>query len=540
MNTSLILLAHGDALVTLNLSPGSTLAGAGVRLVQTVIENGPYLLCGVVLAGLLRGVVGAEAIQRRLGRHSRAGLIRASAFGFLLPLGALGALPVARRLHAMKVPHGTVLAFLLAAAVVDPLSIVLGMSLMSVQTMAACVAALLAWSIVAGHLVNRLEPGTRVPGEEDIERLPDTATARLGRVVSDIAAELSGPSLHDLALAATGAGLLGAFLPPGWLEMAASPSRPSAGLITAAIGTLACVTPLGAMRQAGVLVRDGGTNQVAFLLLAFGAGFNLAVLAWLQRGLKLKPGTLAAVMAVGLGIHGLAGWGLDRTKNALPRGASFHTHAFDELGRANFGDPGLFQAASTAWAIGAKNGETYLPALAPLGLLAVAGLIARQPRVRRGLIRWSEAWETPPRSNSGTRVWERSLSPRLTAALGLTAAIPGVVALVLAFYPAPAVLFEEMVPVHTEVQYTVRHGDARESLVWLERWEALIQKLGPSLILRRGVLTVTARARKDDLLDAIAALRGFLEEGRIEEARTLLDHVGKAQQACRQTFDQGI
>ncbi|WP_193378490.1 hypothetical protein, partial [Singulisphaera acidiphila] len=352
---------------------------------------------------------------------------------------------------------------------------------------------------------------------------------------------LSGPSLRDLALAATGAGLLGAFLPPGWLEMAASPSRPSAGLITAAVGTLACETPLGAMRQAGVLVRDGGTNQVAFLLIAFGAGFNLAVLTWLQCGLKLKPGAVAAVMVVGLGIYGLAGWGLDRTKTALPRGASFHTHAFDELGRANFGDPGLFQAASTAWAIGAKNGEAYLPALAPLGLLAAAGLIARQPRVRLRLARWSEeAREAPPRPHSETRVWERSLSPRLTAALGLIAAIPGVVALVLAFYPAPAVLFDEMVPVHTEVQYTVRHGDARESLVWLERWEALVQKLGPSLILRRGVLTVAARTRKDDLLDAIAALRGFLEEGRIEEARTLLDHVGKAQQACRQAFDQDI
>jgi hypothetical protein len=151
------------------------------------------------------------------------------------------------------------------------------------------------------------------------------------------------------------------------------------------------------------------------------------------------------------------------------------------------------------------------------------------------LIRWYETRDAH-RPVSGTRVWERALPPRLAATLGLVAAIPAVVALVFTYYPDPAVVFDEMVLVHTEVQYAVRLGQPEEALVWIERRDDLVGKLGPTMILRHGSLDGAARVKLDELREAIAALRGFLEEGRVEEARTLLGHVRDAQQERRQAF----
>ncbi|SIO59983.1 hypothetical protein SAMN05444166_6225 [Singulisphaera sp. GP187] len=532
----LLLWAHGDSTVVLDLNPVRTIAGAAVRFIQAVLNGAPYLLSGVVLAGLLRGIVGAEVIRHRFGSRSLGSVVCASIFGFLLPLGALGSLPVARRLLAMGIPRGTTLAFLISASVLDPLSLVLGLSLMSPRPMAACVVAVFAWSLLAGLLINRLT-SNRSPVEtiSDFEGLPGTPFARLARVVSSMATDCSGSSLRDLALAAAGAGLLGAFLRSGWLQQAASPPRPAGNLVTAAMGALASETPLGAMRQAGILVRDGYTHQTAFMLLASGAGFNLAILNWLHRGLRLKPWSMAAVIGIGILLPCLIGWGFDRPVREPAGQTMFHTHAFDEVERPNFGGLELSLAVPMAWGIATQGQAFTLPALLLLTLLSTAGLIARRPRIRSVLMQWNACLELP-RHASGTRAWDRSLSPRLTTALGLVAAIPALIALVLTYYPAPPVLLDEMVLVHTEVQYAVRLGKADEALVWIDRWNDLIQKLGPSLRLRQGSIGGPVQVKLDELREAVAALRGFLDEGRLEEARTLLGHLDRAQKECRQAF----
>lgn len=248
MNEFFLLLAHGDSSAAFDPDPVRAGAGAAARFLQAAIGAAPYLLGGVVLAGLLRGMAGGEAIRRALGPPSPGGILRAAAAGFVLPLGALGALPVARGLLAMGVARGMVLAFFLAAAVVDPFSIVFGLSLMGVGPLAACVAAALAWSILGGLLIHRVAGGDPPPGEPAAETVPATAAGRLFLAVSTMADDLAGPSFRDALLAASGAAVLGAVLPPGWLQEAASPPRMAGWLVAAAAGAVACETPLEAMR----------------------------------------------------------------------------------------------------------------------------------------------------------------------------------------------------------------------------------------------------------------------------------------------------
>lgn len=536
MTEFLVVWAHGAPASPLDLTPWPTVAGAVVRFVQAGLDNAPYLLCGVVVSSLLRGVVGAEVIRRRLGAPSLTGVLTASISGLLLPLGALGALPVARQLRTMGVPRGTALAFLLSGAVVDPLSLILGLSLMGTGPVVGCVVACLAWSLACGLLVNRLAPGVPQPNQASVAPPPITALGRLSRVVSTMMTEFSGPSLRDLMIAAAGAAILGAWLPSGWLQEKASPDHMTGSFSAAVILSIAGETSLDAMRMTGVILRDGTCHRIAFPLFALSSGLNLAVLVWLARGMKRRPHLMAGVLMIGLMSCSLLGWGFDRQRQVPPIHPPFHTHAFDEIGRPNFSSQGVIPIATEVGSILAKSAGSHPPALLPMILFVVVGVITRQPRVRTSLSRWVERWETP-RSQTQTRAWERPLSSRWTATLGLVATTPVAIALLFTYYPAPEILFDEMVPVYTEVQYELRHGNTAEALAWVERWEDLIRKLGPARILRHGSLGPEPSEKLDVLFDHLSALRKFLEEGRLEEAQTLVGPTGEAQRDCRDAFD---
>jgi uncharacterized protein len=535
MTGPLLLWAHGDPSSALDLSPAATVAGAALRFVQAVFEGAPYLLCGVLVSGLLRGIVGEEAVRRWFGSGRPAAVARASIVGLALPLGALGALPVARRLMAMGVPRGTAIAFLLAGAVLDPMTIILGLSMMGTGVVAVSVLTLLAWSFAAGLVLSRWMASGHGREGHLPETSPGRAKARLLRVAASLTEELSGPALREMLLVAAGAGLLGAALSPGWLQVATAPPRPAGSLAAAAVGAVAGLTPTDGVRQAGVMLRDGYTHQVSLTLLAFGSGLNLAVLAWIARTAGVR--SLACLAIVGLVFWSLAGWGLDRPRHGVAASSTFHTHAFDDLGRpAIAARIGWSQFENAARAAATRAGASRLYAVALIAALATLGLVARRPRPRAALRRWESALESPPHA-APTRAWERPLSPRWAAALCLAATLPALAGLAFTYYPAPGVLFDEMAVARTEVHDAVRRGDAPEALTWIDRWEGLARKLGPGVILRRGWLGDAAGGSLDELLHRIETLRGFLEEGRIEEARTILGHVGEAQRSCRQAFE---
>ncbi len=99
-----------------------------LRIALSMVAAAPFLVAGVVVAGLFRGIVGAERTRRILGVGHWSGPLRAWGLGLLLPLCSLGALPVARELRRAGVPSGTVISFVLVAPVLNPVSIVYGLS----------------------------------------------------------------------------------------------------------------------------------------------------------------------------------------------------------------------------------------------------------------------------------------------------------------------------------------------------------------------------------------------------------------------------
>ena len=86
-----------------------------------LLEAIPFLLLGVVIAGLARWFVPQTAWIKRLPDHPVLAPITGALMGFALPACECGNVLVARRMLASGAPLGTALGFLFAAPVLNPI-----------------------------------------------------------------------------------------------------------------------------------------------------------------------------------------------------------------------------------------------------------------------------------------------------------------------------------------------------------------------------------------------------------------------------------
>jgi uncharacterized membrane protein YraQ (UPF0718 family) len=123
----LVLIASGLLLAAI-LGTGESLDTIisifSTRFLGIFIEAAPFLLMGVVVAGLIDAFVTAEDIARLIPRHPVAGAVVGSLLGFLFPVCECGVVPVVRRLFSKGLPMSVGITFLLAAPVVNPIVLV--------------------------------------------------------------------------------------------------------------------------------------------------------------------------------------------------------------------------------------------------------------------------------------------------------------------------------------------------------------------------------------------------------------------------------
>lgn len=519
-------------------------AGVAVRTGQALIEAAPTILCGIVVAGVLRRMVGAPGVRRAFGAAGWKGVVRGWAFGMLLPVCSLGVIPVARELRRCGVVDGTVLAFVLAAPLLNPISFLYGLTLSEPLTILVFAAGSLVLALLLGELWTRAYPpepvpeGAPQPGDEP---LPAYGVKRLIAVAETTAREATGPVLLFALVGVVGSGLMAAVLPFGLLQNAMKYDDPTAPLQMAAIAVPAFNSPLNGMMKLGLMFDHGNSVGAAFVLFVLGLGVNLGLVAWLcgtfgaGRALSWFGATAVAVVACGYGAQ---------LALPVPPRLEDHTHAFDDY--SNPFTSGTDATAGVVWDKVRQKAEVLELASIPLlGAFVLLGLAFRGLRARVDL----EGWLTrPPDGPRQVGRYDLVVPGPVLAALALVGLVVFSAAGAYVYYPEPGPVLRDLSAHRANVFSALAGATANpleadrarkraEAVRELEHMDLAVRKLMVGTYIRKFALTAGQKGAADELREAIEEVRDELLTGDPARARDRdRTDLAKAFAALREAF----
>lgn len=125
--TGLLLLAAAFLLLTMKLDGGNILPSSFLNLntifLSILIEALPFVLIGVLIAGVIQIYVTEEHIQRWIPRNRTKAIIMSCVIGALFPACECGIVPIVRRLVSKGVPLYAAIGFMLTGPLINPIVI---------------------------------------------------------------------------------------------------------------------------------------------------------------------------------------------------------------------------------------------------------------------------------------------------------------------------------------------------------------------------------------------------------------------------------
>ncbi|AWM36609.1 putative permease [Gemmata obscuriglobus] len=505
-----------------------------LRLGQGAVEASLTLVVGVVVAGVLRRMVGPAGTRRLFGSGAK-GLFRGWLAGMLLPVCALGVIPVAREMRRAGVPGGTVLAFVLAAPLLNPLSFLYGLTLAEPVVILTFAGLSLVVATCAGFLWDRVfGRGASVTEAEELARtadaepLPAAGLRRVAAVAVTAAKELAGRDLVFYAVGLLASALLSAAIPFGSLQHTMHHTDKSSPLLMTALAVPLYSSPLPGMMKIGLMFEHGNSIGAAFVLFTLGIGTSAGTVTWLltdfggRRVLPWLGAYLAVVLAVAYATEPVL---YDTRKEEAD-----HTHAFDDYS-APFpsGSGGPAEAGAK---LAEKFGPMEQPAVYGFVALLAAGVVLRRADRAGALERWLTA---PPPSRARTR-WDANVPGSVLGAVSLLGLVAFSVVGAYLYYPDREQCFEEMKAVHADAVVAARTGKRDEAIRQLERWDLLTRKLQVGVYIRTLRLSDEQARSADDLRERLEEVRDALLANDATVAESALPALERAYRTCRTAF----
>lgn len=285
------------------------------------LEAAPWLILGVVAAGLVQAFVPAGLLSRWLGRDAKFPTLKAALIGAPLPLCSCGVLPAAVGLRREGASKGATVSFLIATPETGPDSVAVSYALLGpVMAVVRPIAAVLS-AIFAGLLTNML---TRGEGDEVQEIAatkqccapktqaqqapwPTRASHGIRYAFTDILDDIALWLAIGLLLAA----LLMTFVPP--LGLADVGGGFPAMIVMLVVGVPLYVCATASTPIAAGLIAAGVSPGAALVFLLAGPATNIATLGVVGKDLggRALAGYLGGIgisaIAMGLGFDALLG-----------------------------------------------------------------------------------------------------------------------------------------------------------------------------------------------------------------------------------------
>jgi uncharacterized protein len=294
---------------------------------QVLCASAPYVLFGMLMAGVLKALIPDAFVSRHLGGNSPKAVIKASLLGVPLPLCSCGVVPVAAGLHKQGAGPGPTTAFLISTPETGVDSIAITYALLDpVMTVVRPLAAFIT-ATSAGLLVNLLPAKASAAGSAP-DMCPSCCAAQtnapdaplkppLLRAIADGIRYAFGPLLRDIGpylLAGIAiAGLITWLIPDGFVE-----EHLGSGLISMLI-MLAAGIPIYVCAAASTpivaaLALKGLSPGAALVFLMVGPATNAAVITvvagMLGKQVAVVYVTVIALCALVLGfaVNAVYGW----------------------------------------------------------------------------------------------------------------------------------------------------------------------------------------------------------------------------------------
>lgn len=504
--------------------------GVFTRTGQIAVEASVTILIGLFVAGVMRRMLGSGGIRRLLGGKGWKGLLRAWGVGMLLPVCSLGVIPIARELRRSGVPSGTILAFVLAAPHINPLSLLYGLTLSEPVVIVCFAASSLILAITAGAVWERFFAKEEDTIADSEEVLPAPGLRRLLSVVVTAAKESVNPCMGFVLAGLVFTGLVSGLLPHGSLAMTMRHDDPTSPAMMTLIATPLYTGPLQGMMRLGLIFEHGNSVGAAFSLFELGIGVNLGLMVWLTTifGFKRVVGWFALILLATLCLGYLAEKPLYFAKEEAS-----HTHAFDD-----WTSP-YVSGIDLGYDISKSKIAQKIELLEPIALVGLAicvclGTIIRIAD-RQGVI---ERWltERPGRSDAPDSIWNRGVPGPILGVVALLVLVVFSIAALYVFYPPPEQAFAEIIQVRTEALIAVRTEKAEEAIRQLERWDLLTRKLQVGAFLRTGKLDPEASQSTEELREQIEELRDAMLAKDFQKSKEILTEIESAHRKFRDHF----
>jgi uncharacterized protein len=506
--------------------------GGALRGAQCLLQASPFIVTGLVVAGIFQRLLGPAAIRTMFGHGTRAAIPRAWAIGMSLPICSLGVIPVAREMRRAGLSGGTILAFALAAPLFNPLSLLYGLTLSEPITIFAFGLCTLLVVTIVGLIWDWLFPNS---GTAEIPPQPVPQGLRRMLAVAVVAArEIVGPSLLFITVGVLGVVALSCILPNASLQRTMSHNNPWAPLLMAAIAVPAYATPMMAMSQLGSMFQHGNSIGAAFTLLTLGAGTNLGLALWMQcsYGWRKAAVWFGLLLLVVLTIS----YGIERPLYPAVTEASDHTHAFDIYCRPF--PAGMTNLGQVVWDKLRQNTLVHeLFGAVLLGALVVAGIALKVLDRRLRIEDWLE--QALPETSANHAWYNVSLSAPMIGFAGLLALMGVSVVGCYTYYPPSSEALEQIANAQTETLAAALSGDRKHAEHWIPIYADWVRKLQVGVYLRTWHLSDYQRATSKMVRERLDLLEHELADGDKDEVRALVASIGRSERLMRASFTSG-
>ncbi|MFH7320004.1 SO_0444 family Cu/Zn efflux transporter [Desulfurivibrio sp. D14AmB] len=286
----------------------------GGNLLAIALDAAPWLLLGLLVAGLIKAWIPEGILQRWLGGGGVLPVLRAALIGAPLPLCSCGAIPLGLALYRGGASRGATTAFMVGTPGVGVDSVTLSYALLGLFMAIFRPLAAIFSAVAAGLLVNLVPaPARPVPsleacgancscsaggGEEVVghSSFGARALAGLRYSFSEVLDDIAWWLLLGLLLA----GLLLTIAPPGLLAQYAV--GPAAMLVMALIGIPMYLCAQAATPVAAALIVAGVSPGTALVLLLAGPITSIATLSVLNREFGFAATTVYTLAVAGSAI----------------------------------------------------------------------------------------------------------------------------------------------------------------------------------------------------------------------------------------------